>query len=108
MNNRPAITSDSLFASNTRLPARTAARVGSSPAAPTMAAITMCVASPVTASASACVPSSTRVFEPQFASAARAWAAAVGSIKTTLSGANVSACSTTVCQLVWAPSMETR
>src|SRR5688572_15025065 len=40
INNCPDITSDSLFASRTRLPARAAARVGSKPAAPTIAAIT--------------------------------------------------------------------
>jgi hypothetical protein len=37
----PASTSDSLFASSMRLPARAAARVEFSPAAPTMAAITV-------------------------------------------------------------------
>ncbi|MNJ74501.1 hypothetical protein D3C77_714410 [compost metagenome] len=40
MNSAPDITSASLLASNTFLPASTAARVGRRPAAPTMAAIT--------------------------------------------------------------------
>ena len=40
MNSGPAITSASLLASSTRLPARAAASVGARPAAPTIAAIT--------------------------------------------------------------------
>jgi hypothetical protein len=40
MNKAPDMTSASLFASNTRFPLAAAASVGSSPADPTMAAIT--------------------------------------------------------------------
>ena len=40
INNLPDITSDSLLASITRLPAFAAAKFGSKPAAPTIAAIT--------------------------------------------------------------------
>ena len=42
MSNGPAITSDSLLANNSRLPARAAANVERRPAAPTMAAMTLC------------------------------------------------------------------
>ncbi len=41
MSSGPAITSDSLLASNNRLPARAAASVEGNPAAPTMAAMTL-------------------------------------------------------------------
>ena len=59
------MTSASLFASSTRLPARTAASVGISPAAPTIAAITTWTLSAVTSAASASAPLSTRVLDAQ-------------------------------------------
>src|SRR3546814_6706107 len=48
----PARTSDSLLASNRRLPARAAARVEGRPAAPTIAATTVSQASPSTSATS--------------------------------------------------------
>jgi hypothetical protein len=87
------------LASNTRLPARAAASVGSNPAAPTMAAITMLTLSPATSASRAPAPLSTRTPEPRLRSAARAWSAARGSASTTESGLNSMACCTTACQL---------
>ena len=108
MRSRPDMTSASLLASSTRLPARAAASVGISPAAPTMAAITMSTLSPATSAASASVPLSTRVAEPVLRSAARASSAARGSTSTTQSGLNSIACCTTACQLPWAHSTAAR
>lgn len=68
MNSAPDITSASLLASSTRLPASTAARVDGSPAAPTMAAITMSTSGALATSHNACSPNSTRVRIPAAAS----------------------------------------
>ena len=57
----PAITRDSLFASSRRLPARAAASVERSPAAPTIAAITQCTSGRLASSSSAPAPASMRV-----------------------------------------------
>jgi hypothetical protein len=70
------MTSASLLASSTRLPARTADKVGSNPAAPTMAAMTIRTLPAAAASASARSPHSTRVDEPQSRRARCAFAAA--------------------------------
>ncbi len=108
INRRPVMTSASLFASSTRLPARTAANVGMRPAAPTIAAITVSTPGSATAAASASTPASTRVARPLARNASRAFAAAAGSARITASGRNRRACSTMVSQLRQAPRAATR
>ena len=61
MNSAPPITSASLFASRMRLPARAAASVGESPAAPTIAASTVSTSPSEAAAARPSGPASTRV-----------------------------------------------
>ncbi len=87
MKKRPAITSDSLFASSTRLPARAAAIVGISPAAPTMAAITTSVCGCAATSTRPASPSSTSTRSPSARTAARNAVAAAWSATTAYSGA---------------------
>ena len=60
----PASTSDSLFASSRRLPARAAASVDDRPAAPTMAATTLSQASPATSDSKASAPACASVSSP--------------------------------------------
>ena len=64
MNRSPATTSASLLASSSFLPARAAARLGASPAAPTMAAITASTPGSLLTSHSACGPASTSTGKP--------------------------------------------
>ena len=60
----PASTSDSLLASRIRLPARAAASVDDSPAAPTIAATTVSQPSPDTSASSAAAPACATVGRP--------------------------------------------
>ena len=70
----PASTRDSLLASSRRLPDRAAARVESSPAAPTIAATTVLQASEATSSASTASPAWARVGSPDSSRPSRrAW-----------------------------------
>ena len=71
MSNSPASTRDSLLASNRRLPARAAARVDGSPAAPTIAATTVSQASPAANASIAAVPACGRVVSPAAARPSR-------------------------------------
>ncbi|MCY1283979.1 hypothetical protein D9M68_713570 [compost metagenome] len=64
MNRAPDITSASLLASKTFLPASTAARVGLSPAAPTMAAITASTSDAAATAHNPASPTSTSVDSP--------------------------------------------
>jgi hypothetical protein len=61
MSNGPAMTRDSLLASNSRLPARAAASVERKPAAPTIAAMTQSASRRVAISSSTLSPARTRV-----------------------------------------------
>ena len=76
MNKLPAITSVSLFASNIRLPAFAAAIAGCSPAAPTIAAMTISTSSCEDISQSAASPCKTTVVDPMLSSCALNIAAA--------------------------------
>ena len=67
----PASTSDSLLASSRRLPARAAARVEASPAAPTIAATTVSHSGPATRLSSAGWPAWARVASPAAARPSR-------------------------------------
>ncbi|MCY1185470.1 hypothetical protein D9M73_262490 [compost metagenome] len=71
MNKAPDITSASLLASRTFLPASTAARVGRNPAAPTIAAITASTSGAAATWHKPASPSSTSVLEPAAANPAR-------------------------------------
>ena len=62
MKSWPHVTNDSLFANKTFFPAFTAARVGSNPAAPTMAAITISTSGCALKSQIACLPATISVF----------------------------------------------
>ena len=64
MNTGPAMTSASLLASSTFLPATAAASVDGNPAAPTMAAITASTSGSCAMRTKACGPCSTRVALP--------------------------------------------
>ncbi|MCY1380358.1 hypothetical protein D9M69_681700 [compost metagenome] len=75
MNRAPDITSASLLASRTFLPASTAARVGLSPAAPTIAAITASTSGWAATSHRPCSPNSTRVARPAACKAPCRWRA---------------------------------
>ena len=76
----PPITSDSLLASNTVLPACAAARVEGSPAAPTMAAMTVSTAASVTTCARPASPCNTSVAQSAGRRARRLSAAASSAI----------------------------
>ena len=79
MSSGPAMTSDSLLASSRRLPARAAASVERSPAAPTMAAMTLSTSGSAAISSSASAPASTRVRAPRARSCSSSLRAAVAS-----------------------------
>jgi len=88
----PAITSDSLLASSSRLPARAAASVERSPAAPTMAAMTQCTSGSSASSSSAPLPASTRVPSAAPSRCARSSAAARSSASAAYAGRQVRIC----------------
>ena len=89
INRGPAITSDSLLASSSRLPARAAASVERSPAAPTMAAITQSTSGRSASSSSAALPASTRVPSAAPSRSARSSAAACSSASAAYAGRKV-------------------
>ncbi|KKC14724.1 hypothetical protein BBL_3801 [Burkholderia pseudomallei MSHR1328] len=100
----PDITSASLFASRMRLPARAAARLGASPAAPTIAATTVSQPSLFDTSTSACLPYATWVRLPAARNCASTRAAVSASPTTATSGAKRRHWATSFSPLRWAVS----
>ena len=84
----PQVTSASLFANKTRFPAFTADKVGSSPAAPTIAAITWSASGCAANSQMACSPLNTSVGQPSAVSFSRNFFAAVSSFNAAKCGRN--------------------
>ncbi len=103
----PATTSDSLFASSTRLPERAAASVDGSPAAPTMAAMTASTSGPEAQSLSASGPQRTSTGEPATRKAASRRPAASGDCSTAIRGRCRRHCSSRRSSLVAAASATT-
>jgi hypothetical protein len=101
MKSAPDITSASLLASNTRLPARTAASVGRRPAAPTMAAITTSQSGWAAASSSASGPKRMSMPAASAPSLSRSAAAAAAEPSTAMAGrkSRHSAASLSTCAL---------
>jgi hypothetical protein len=89
----PAITSDSLFATSTCLPARAAASVDGNPAAPTMAAITMSTCGSAATEFNASWPHSTSVGQSAARRLRASSCAADGCCSTAMSGRNRRHCS---------------
>ena len=106
MNKRPDITNASLLASSTLFPARAAARVGSSPAAPTIPASTWRTCGRATTSSRAAGPASTVVAVP--ASRLRSSAADASSTSTANSGRYARHCTSMASTLVRAARATTR
>ena len=104
----PAMTSDSLLASSRRLPARAAASVERNPAAPTMAAMTLCTSGNAAISTSASAPAITRVGAPRARNAASSFAAADVSASAAYGTENRLHCSASLSTLRFAPSAITR
>ena len=86
MSSSPASTSDSLLASNRRLPACAAASVDDSPAAPTIAATTLSQASPAASASNAASPACAWVSSPASRSPSRNAAKPAASAITAWSG----------------------
>ncbi|OGI44921.1 MAG: hypothetical protein A2V92_02290 [Candidatus Muproteobacteria bacterium RBG_16_65_31] len=107
-NRRPAITSGSLFANSTRLPARTAASVGNRPAAPTMAAITIRARGRVAARSRPSTPASTSIGRPASRIFSRSRSAARGSSMAAVTGTMRRHCSNRRSTCVFAVRASTR
>jgi len=88
----PAMTRASLLASRMRLPARAAASVEVSPAAPTMAAMTASTAAAAAAFSRPSRPASTRVARPWASTRRASSCAASASLMTAYSGCSVRTC----------------
>ena len=93
INRSPDITSASLFAKSTLLPACAAANAGSRPAAPTIAAITVSQPDSVTAVTKACGPYRTCVWIFFSSNRVLKRAAAAASVTTAMAGLNSTHCS---------------
>ena len=104
----PAITIDSLLASSSLLPARAAASVERSPAAPTIAAITHCTSLSWASSSSAPAPASTRVLGAPPPRSAASSCAAASSASAAYAGCHSSTCRASLAALRWAATATRR
>src|SRR5699024_2560651 len=102
VSNGPAMTMDSLLASNRRLPARAAASVEASPAAPTMAATTVSTPPMAATVASASGPASTAQATPAPCSARASVSLHAASAMTATAGRCRTQSSTSLSTLRWA------
>jgi hypothetical protein len=107
MKSAPDITSASLLASSTSLPARAAASAAGRPAAPTIAAITASTSASAATRSSASAPALTCVGDPSCASADRRRAAASASASTAWLGRNSRHCASSSVSLRPAASATT-
>ena len=108
MKSAPDMTSASLLARSTSLPARAAASVAGSPAAPTIAAMTTSTASSATMRSSASLPWCTSVASPCARTAAASRSAAAASQSTACAGRKATHCSSSTRSFLPAASAVTR